>query len=244
MSSLSIGRQQLALTLRWRPEWRVATLAAAAWIVLLSGVGLHSAELGSHHAALGTLTALAAWTLMVVAMMVPVTLPAVRYVALNSMRRRQQRAMVLYVAVYVGVWALFGLSAIGLDHALGTHAGIGDRALLAATLALAGGWQLTRSKRRALYACGRTVALPPLGRRADAGCARFAMLQSWRCIQSCWAIMLVMVVIGHASLVWMIALTALVLAEELTVGGRRLTRPAAGVFVAAAAAVALGGAGF
>jgi predicted metal-binding membrane protein len=52
--------------------------------------------------------------------------------------------------------------------------------------------------------------------------------------------MLVMVVVGHSSLVWMLALTALVVAEELTVSGRRLTRPAGGALGVAAVAVALG----
>lgn len=87
---------------------------------------MDGAELGAHHAPLGVLTGLAAWTLMVVAMMVPVTLPAVRYVGLNSMRRRQQRAMVLYTAVYVGIWALFGLTALGLSHLIGTHLGVSN----------------------------------------------------------------------------------------------------------------------
>ena len=237
MDGLDARRHQLALTLQWRPEWRVATVAAAAWVALLAGLGMHGADMGTHHA---PFVGLAVWTLMVVAMMVPVTLPAVRYVGLNSMRRRRQRAMALYTAVYVGVWMVFGLTAIGLDHIVGAHLGISEPLLLAIVLAVAGGWQLTRAKRRALYACGRTVPLPPLGRRADAGCARFAVLHGWRCIQSCWAIMLVMVVIGHSSLVWMIALTALVIAEELTVTGRRLTRPAAGILALAAAGVALG----
>ena len=115
---------------------------------------------------------------MVVAMMVPVTLPAVRYVGLNSMRRRRQRAMALYTAVYVGIWALFGVTALGIDHLLRAHLGLGDRLLLALALVAAAGWQLTRAKRRALFACGRTVPLPPLGRRADAGCARFALLHA------------------------------------------------------------------
>ena len=240
MDGVRARGRRLALTLRWRPEWRVAAVAVAAWVALLTGLGMHDADLGAHHAPLGVLGGIAVWTLMVVAMMVPVTLPAVRHVGLNSMRRRQGRAIALYTGVYVGTWVLFGLTAIGLHHLLATHLGISNRVLLAIALAAAGGWQLTRAKRRALYACGRTVPLPPLGRRADAGCARFALLHGWRCIRSCWAIMLVMVVIGHSSLVWMIALTALVVAEELTVSRRRLTRPAAGVLTLAAAAVALG----
>jgi len=229
-------RQRLVLTLRWRPEWRVAGVAVAAWIALLTGIGMHDTRLGAHAA----LPGLVMWTLMVVAMMVPLTLPAVRYVALNSMRRRRQRAIAVYVAAYVGVWMAFGLAAIGFHHVLGAHLGVSHQVLLAVALAAAAGWQLTRAKRRALYACGRTVPLPPYGRRADAACARFALLHAWRCIRSCWAIMLVMVIVGHSALIWMIALTALVIAEELTLRGRRLTRPAAGPLAAAAAAIALG----
>ena len=237
VDGLGAHRRQIALTLQWRPEWRVATVAAAAWVALFAGLGVHGVDMGSHHA---PLTGIAVWTLMVVAMMVPVTLPAVRYVGLNSMRRRRQRAMALYTAVYVGVWLVFGVTAIGLDHLLGTHLGLSEQVLLATMLVVAGGWQLTRAKRRALYACGQTVPLPPHGRRADAGCARFAVLHGCRCMRSCWAIMLVMVIVGHSNLGWMIALTALVLAEELTISGRRLTQPAAGVFALAAAAVVLG----
>ena len=215
-------------------------MVAAAWLALLAGLGMHPAHSGPGHAPLPVLGALPAWSLMVVAMMVPVTLPAVRYVGLNSMRRRRARAMAVYTASYVGVWVAFGVGALGLAHLATEHLGLSEGALLALALGAAAGWQLTRTKRRALFACGRTVPLPPSGRRADAGCARFALLQAWRCIRSCWALMVVMVAVGHASLLWMVALTALVVAEELTVRGRRVTRPAAAVLAAAAVGVALG----
>lgn len=240
MERLHARARQVALTLQWRPEWRIAALAAAAWLVLLSGLGMQRAHLGPHHSAPAVLAALPGWSLMVVAMMVPVTLPAVRYVGLNSMRRRRRRAVALYTAVYAGAWVLFGITALGTDHLLRVHLGLSEPVELALALLTAAIWQLSRAKRRALYACGRTVPLPPLGRRADVGCARFALLHARRCIQSCWAIMLVMVAVGHSSLAWMAALTALIVAEELTLRGRRLTRPAAAVLAVAAAAVALG----
>ena len=234
------AHRRLALTLQWRPEWRVAAVAAAAWVPLLAGSEIHRAHLGPGHTPLSVMAGLPGWSLMVVAMMVPVTLPAVRYVGLNSLRRRRQRAMALYTAVYISAWAAVGSTALGVDHLATVHAGLSDRLVLAASLVVAAGWQLSRSKRRALYACGRTVPLPPLGRRADAACMRFAVLHAWRCIQSCWAIMFVMVAVGHASNAWMLSLTALVVAEELTVRGRSLTRPAAVLLAVAAAAVALG----
>lgn len=240
MNDLRARRQRVAVALRWRPEWRVAVVAAAAWPALLAGIGAHEMQTGREHSPIEPFAGLPGWSLMVVAMMVPVTLPAVRHVALNSMRQRRQRAIALYVAVYVGAWALFGVAALAVEHIVSVHLGLGRDTTLALALAVAAAWQPTRFKRRALYACGRTVALPPVGRRADAACARFALLHARRCIQSCWAIMLVMVVVGHASLGWMAALTAFVVAEELATDGDRLSRPAAVAFAAAAAAVALG----
>jgi predicted metal-binding membrane protein len=201
---------------------------------------VHRGDHGVGHSAGDAISGMSGWVLMVVAMMVPVTLPAVRYVGLNSVRGRRQRAMALYTAVYVGTWGLLGTTALGLDHLLRVHLGLGDRVLIVSALLIASGWQLTRAKRRALYACGRTVPLPPFGRRADAGCARFALLHARRCIQSCWALMLVMVAVGHSSLAWMVALTALVAAEELTLRGRWVTRPAAAMLAVAAGAVTLG----
>jgi predicted metal-binding membrane protein len=104
--------------------------------------------------------ALAGWTLMSVAMMGPVALPAVRYVGLNSLRQRRQWAMFVFSAVYVGIWAAFGILALGWQRlALGTM-GIDACVLLIGTLVVASGWQLTRVKRRALLTCRRTVPLP------------------------------------------------------------------------------------
>jgi predicted metal-binding membrane protein len=233
-----------AAALRWRPEWRVAVVVALAWTALLAGVGSHGhaanlAHTASHEPS-GMLAALSGWTLMAVAMMVPVTLPAVRHVGLNSIRRRRQWAMALYCTVYVGVWVVFGVLALAGERLVRQTLGLDPRVLLALALAVAGGWQLTRAKRRALFRCRRTVPLPPVGFRADAGCARFALRQGWRCVTSCWALMVVMAVVGHDHLVWMTALTALILVEELTLLGRRLLRLSAVAFTLAAVLVAFG----
>jgi predicted metal-binding membrane protein len=189
---------------------------------------------------LGSLpTALAGWMLMSVAMMVPVVLPAVRHVGFNSIRQRRQLAMFLFFAVYVGVWVAFGMLALtGQRLALETL-DIDARVLLASALAVAAGWQLTRVKRRALLACRRTVPLPPIGRRADAGCARFAFRQGRRCVASCWALMAVMLAVQQAAVVWMLALTALIAIEELTRRGRRLLPLSAAALATAAALVAV-----
>ena len=237
---LDESRARAAAALRWRPEWRFAVMVAVAWAAMLAGVASHGAMSMPGDPALRTvLAALPAWTLMAVAMMVPIALPALRHVGLNSIRRRRQWAMTLYFAAYVTVWALFGVLVLAGAWAGRRVSGLDDGALLPVALAVAAAWQLTRAKRRALVRCRRTVALPPVGRRADAGCLRFALAQGQRCLTSCWALMAVMAFVDEAGRVWMVGLTALIAAEELTRAGRRLLRPAAGVLACGAVAAAL-----
>jgi len=226
---MSAARRRAATALRWQPQWPVVIGVVAAWPLL-----------AAWHASAGAPPALAVWSLMVVAMMGPMALPAVRHVALNSVRARRSRAMALYASAYIAVWVAFGIVALAGTRLATSTFRIDRGALLAAALALAAAWQLTPVKRRALFACTRTVALAPVGRRADAACVRFALLQGRRSVVSCWALMLVMVVVGHASLSWMIGLTAFVWFEELTLVGRA-TLPSAAVGLAfAAVAVAAG----
>jgi predicted metal-binding membrane protein len=238
-----------AAALRWRPDWGITVVVAVAWIVLLAthdhrSYGpltlMHGPAPGPQRGSGAMLVGLPGWALMAVAMMAPVTLPAVRHVGLNSIRRRRQWAMALYFAVYIGVWVAFGVLALASERLARETLGLDRRVLLTLALAVAAGWQVTRGKRRALFRCRRTVPLPPVGLRADAGCVRFALQQGWRCVASCWALMAVMAVVGHSDLVWMTALTALVMVEELTLLGRRLLRSSAVALIAAAALVMLG----
>jgi predicted metal-binding membrane protein len=215
-------------------------IVALAWAAIVAGVASHGAmAMNGEPAPRAILAGLPGWTLMAVAMMVPIALPALRHVGLNSIRRRRQWAMALYFAAYVALWALFGILVLAGAWGVRQASGLDDAALLPAALAVAAGWQLTRAKRRALIRCRRTVALPPVGRRADAGCVRFALAQGQRCVTSCWALMAVVAFVDEAALVWMAGLTALIPAEELTRAGRRLLRPAAGVLACGAVAAAL-----
>ena len=177
------------------------------------------------------------WTLMSIAMMLPVTLAAVRHVGLNSIRRRRQWAMALYSASYLAVWIVFGIVALGLVAAI-RAAGITDRNLLMGVLAVATAWQLSRTKRRALLSCRRTVPLPPDGLRADFGCFWFGVLQAWRCVLACWPLMLLMALVGH-HLALMVAATIVVMVEERASQRERLIAPIAGVFAVVTLVVAL-----
>lgn len=239
-AAVATRRAWIGQLARRRPEWRLALVVLLAWAALMAAPAALTAGHGEHGGAGAVPAALPGWIVMVVAMMLPGTLPAVRHVALNSLRSRRRRAMGVYAVVYVAVWAAFGLPALAAAELLPGTLGVGQRALVVLALAAAAAWQLARGKRRALLSCRRTVPLPPLGRRADAGCARFALLQSSRCVRSCWALMALMAVVGHASLPWMVALTVLVASEELTDVGRRSLRHSAAALGVAAVVVAIG----
>lgn len=232
--------RRAAVALAWRPEWPAVVVVAVAWAAL----AVAHAGASSHHAhavhtpqpvtaALTLGAAVTGWTLMSTAMMLPATLPAVRHVGLNSIRRRRWWAITVYLTAYLAVWAAFGLLALLLVWA-GSAAGLDDRQLVPGTLATAAAWQLTPWKRRALVACRRTVALPPTGRRADAACARFGVRQARRCVVSCWPLMLLMAVTGHTNLAPMAALTILILAEERAPTRGRLLVPTAAALAATA----------
>lgn len=244
----------------WRhPEWTVALVAVACWALLAAlhvrgwghpdghdpGAAHSSAGHSAMHQAAtpqaaepagGWLAAQGSWLLMAPAMMLPSALPPARHVALNSRWRRRQRGSAVFVATYLAVWLLFGLVVISV--AGWAHVPTGASWPLALALVVAAGWELTAVKRRCLRACHRTVPLPPDGWKADAACARFGLRYGWSCLGACWALMLAMAIAGHASLLLMVVLTAIVVAEEGLVKGTRLRRAAALMLVAAAVVVA------
>ncbi len=58
------------------------------------------------------------------------------------------------------------------------------------------------------------------------------------CVGCCWALMLLMFVVGSGSLGWMLALAAVMAAEKNLPGGRRLSAPLGAALVAWAAGIA------
>jgi predicted metal-binding membrane protein len=232
------GRSPLAgraaIALAWRPEWPLAILALLAWTTIVMGALPYPHA--QHHPAApdapsSFVPMLAGWTVMCVAMMMPLTLPAVRYVALNSIRARRVRAMAVYTAAYLGVWVAFGALALLAAAPVRRH-GFAPEALVPAVFLLAALWQLTPAKRRAVIGCRRTTPLAPAGWRADRACARFGLAQGWRCVVSCWPLMLLMAVNAH-SLPLMAGLAGLLAVEKL-----RVTRAATLARLAAPLALA------
>ena len=180
----------------WRhPEWWSLAICAGAWGWLLR-MSVHWQHV---HAPMQH------WLAMTLAMMLPMALAPIRMTAERSLWRRRNRAMLLFLVGYVGLWMIFGLvvSPISFKFA-------GPIAFV-----VAGCWQLTKAKRIALAACHRTAPLAPYGWRADRDCVRYGLLIGTRCIVSCWALMLACALSGHALFATILG-TAIGLVERYT----------------------------
>jgi predicted metal-binding membrane protein len=188
---------------RVQPERVAVLLACGAW---LATAATHSAGGHEHSHAAGP-AALGPWTLMCIAMMVPVAVPAVRHVATNSLRRRRGAAAAQFLVAYLLVWVAFGALVLA---ALPPSA---ESWLLPAALGLAAAWQVQPWLRWFLWACHRTVPLPPRGWRAVRGSLRFGLRHGLACVGVCWPFMLAMAALtgasGLAQVAWMAVLAPL-----------------------------------
>jgi predicted metal-binding membrane protein len=186
------GRRPSALhrvrRLGWpQPEWWVAAAAVGAWVWLAAAPHPHA----GHRMAPD-----APWIgAMVVAMMLPLTLPAVRHVARSSPGRRRHAGVAEFLAGYLAVWMLAMLALAAVVSAAASVTGwvaAGAGAAVAAAL-----WEVAPARTRHLRRCERTVPLAPRGWRADADCARFGARTGVSCVGTCWALMAACVAVPH-----------------------------------------------
>jgi predicted metal-binding membrane protein len=188
-------------------------VAAVAWtvtIVRMSAMDDMSMGLGP----LGPFVV--AWTVMMAAMMFPSALPLMFDFARNAERRRGWRvATALLGMTYLGVWLAFGVVCYLLYNAFGmpwpNQAVVGGVALV-----IAGLYALTPLKRASEARCRELCAVHgPL----PFNLMRSALIAGGRyglsCLGCSAGLMVTMVLIGTSNLLWMIAVTALVLIYKL-----------------------------
>jgi predicted metal-binding membrane protein len=219
-----------AIAPRWRrartarPAIIAETAIGAGWIVAIAvaPAGMHGM---AHTVAAG---ALGLWIAMTAATMLPSALPAARHVAVNSLRRRRHRAVALFIAGFLTVWAAFGLVDLVLLAAIPV---VDPEALLPGTVLIAAGWQITAMKRWALRECHRTMPLPAVGWRADVAALRFGLRNGAGCLGSCWALMLVMSCAAGPAMAWGAAIGAGAFLEKTSEQPKHLARMGALVLV-------------
>jgi predicted metal-binding membrane protein len=227
---------------------------AAAWVAAIAAQAAGAAALVHHDALLvdgpspvvATLAFLLSWQVMIAAMMLPSSLPLVRlFAAASSRAPARARAMAAFLGAYALVWSAFGLLAFALDA--GLHAAVEaspwlhrhEWAIGGSVLALAGAFQFTSLKDACLDKCRHPAQfLTRYYRRGTAGAFELGARHSAFCVGCCWALMLVMFAAGMASLLWMAALTALMIHEKTRPNGARAV-PVSGAALLATASVVL-----
>lgn len=196
---------RLSGTVRSTTTRVVLGCTAAAWVALTvpwlgeAGSGAHAGHGLVDPSSPAWITS---WSLMVVAMMWPLAVPAVGAVSRSSFHGWRTRLCVVCLATVTALWLAFGL--VG--------------ALLARLLEVSPGnlwWQVsfvclallaTRSARRSrlLEQCLRLPPLAPGGRRGVVTAARAGLLTWRRCVLLCGPVMLAMTV-GHSAVLMVCA---------------------------------------
>jgi predicted metal-binding membrane protein len=158
----------------------------------------------------------AAWIVMMAAMMLPSATPLVFEFARNAEGRRNwQAATALLGVTYLGAWLAFGLVSYALFNTVGmpwpNQGVVGGAALV-----IAGLYSQTPLKRASEAQCRELCALHGplpfnLMRSAVVVGARYAL----SCFGCSAGLMVAMVLIGMSSLLWMIVLAAVVLAYKV-----------------------------
>jgi predicted metal-binding membrane protein len=192
---------------------------------------------------LATIVFLVAWQSMVVAMMLPSSLPMIRLFAVTSaQQKRPGEAMFAFLGGYAVVWTLFALVAFLGDAVL--HKTVDHTPWLAAhpyliggsVLALAGLFQFSDLKEKCLSECRHPGAfLVPRYRRGTAAAFRIGREHGLFCLGCCWALMLLVFALGVMDMWWMGALTGIMVYEKVGKRGKQAT-PFIGIALLAFAA--------
>ena len=176
-----------------------------------------------------------AWLLMIAAMMVPTVLPLISTFRRAVGGRRDAGALVgLLIAGYLLAWLAFGVVAHAADTALraavAASPSLAGHAWLigAVVLAGAGAFQFSALKYRCLERCRSTFGFVNShwhGRRPALEAFRLGVDHGAFCVGCCWALMLVMFVVGTGNPGVMLGVAALMAIEKNLPGGQRVRTP-------------------
>src|SRR5437588_8545567 len=231
-------------------------LVGVAWLALYAWGSSPYARLLSHDAAAAAgggpglaLAFVGGWTLMIVAMMLPSSLPLVlMFSALTRRRADRTSLVVLLLLGYLSTWAVFGAVVHAGD--LGLHAMVNQIEWLAnrtwlisaVTLAAAGLYQFSTLKYRCLEKCRSPLSFITehwRGRGERGQAFVLGVHHGLFCVGCCWLLMLLMFAVGVGSLAWMLGLGAVMALEKNVSWGRRLSTPVGVLLLASAVLVAV-----
>ena len=206
----------------------------------LSSTGLDVPE-AVHWSFTPPLGYVAGWGVMLAAMMAPLLIPALRHAYTRSLAGRRGRAVALVTVAYAVTWTAGGVGLVTLASVIRTLTGPPHTAL-AAGIAVALMWQATPLKQRCLNRRARHPPLAAFGRAADVDALRLGGSHALWCFGSCWALMLVPLLVPAWHLGLMVVVSLWVWSEQLerpAVPGWRLQAPVRALRVARARARSL-----
>lgn len=162
----------------------------------------------------------AGWALMLVAMMAPTLIAPIHHVRERSFKRRRARSVALFAVGYAAIWAAAGgvlIAAVLTLNLLAPQsylpaAGAGVIALV---------WQCSPVKQRCLNRGHNHSELAAFGVAADLGALRFGGTHGVWCVGSCWALMLLPMLLPQGHFAAM-AVVSYVMASERLEGPRPL----------------------
>ena len=230
----------------------IGSLVVFAWVALLlwerspygryldhgqwTDIGLAASlcsALPAGHIVLPALLYVGGWVLMSAAMMLPTALPLLSlFGRLTDRRPDRAKLLTLVIIGYLLIWAAFGLAAHVIDAILNALV-IASPWLMfngwiigAAVLAVAGAFQFSALKYHCLDKCRTPLSFVMQHWRGYARhwqALKLGLDHGLFCVGCCWAIMLLMFVVGTGSVGWMLALGAVMAIEKNLAWGRRLT---------------------
>lgn len=222
------------------PGLVLIAMAAAGWAYVAyrstSTGGMGDPAVGSTEEAI---LFLLGWVAMLMAMMVPATLPLI--LLYRTIARGQRSPVRLRVGIpalllgYLAIWAVAGLP-IYLYTVFADIAGSAATALPASLLATAGIYQFTSLKRTCQARCSSPLFfLMQNWHKGAAGAMRLGLKHGLDCVGCCAGVMVALAALGMMNLAWMTTTAVVVFAETTLPGGHRLARPVGAVMVAGGA---------
>ena len=220
-----------------------AAITGVLWAYMVrTAAGVHS------HASMDAGALFAMWAVMMVAMMLPSTLPFVFVFHAEQVRRHAGRASIkstpFFMGGYFALWIVFSAGCAALEQLLHGAALLSPMRsaaspLFAGALLLAAGvYQWTPIKSACLRHCRSPLTFLLSDWREGAGGAfRMGVDHGLFCVGCCWMLMLLPFVAGVMNLRWMAGITVLLLVEKAAPGGERTARVSGALLAVAGACV-------
>jgi predicted metal-binding membrane protein len=210
-----------------RVAFPVVLLSALGWVALVAGsVGLtdltHCHAMGEVSATDSLRAMLASnpvpslatgWVLMLIAMMSPTLIAPVLHVYRRSFRHRRLRSILLFVLGYGAIWMAAGAVLTALQLILSAMAPHSYGPAVAAGL-LALVWQCSPLKQRCLNRGHNHSELAAFGAAADRDALVFGITHGGWCVGSCWALMLLPMLLVQGHMLMMVAVTIVMVGER------------------------------